>query len=102
MKYPFENAHPLKDERFYNFMYCLCKYERRIEDENSFLSLLQIEECKRTEIELKDPLKVVQPLIQKLKEQGVNIIILLNHIGIDKDIELAQNLTDVDIIVINL
>ncbi len=52
-----------------------------------------------TEIELKDPLKVVQPLIQKLKEQGVNIIILLNHIGIDKDIELAQNLTDVDIIV---
>ena len=54
MKYPFKNAHPLKDERFYNFMYCLCKYEIRIEDENSFLSLLQIEECKRTESELKD------------------------------------------------
>lgn len=52
-----------------------------------------------TEIELNDPLKVVQPLIQKLKEQRVDIVILLNHIGIDKDIELAQNLTDVDVIV---
>ncbi len=52
-----------------------------------------------TEIELKQPIETIQPLIQKLKNQKVDIIILLNHIGIDKDIELAQQLSDVDVIV---
>ncbi len=51
------------------------------------------------EIELTEPIETIQPLIQKLKKQNVDIIILLNHIGIDKDIELAQQLSDVDIIV---
>lgn len=51
------------------------------------------------DIELNEPIKTIQPLIQKLKQQNVDIIILLNHIGIDKDIELAKQLSDVDIIV---
>lgn len=54
IKYPFENAHPLKDKRFYEFMYCLCKFEERIEDEDSFLSLIKIDGCKRSEEELKE------------------------------------------------
>lgn len=51
------------------------------------------------EIELTDPIETVQPIIQKLKDGGVDIIILLNHIGIDEDVKLIKNLTDVDIVV---
>ncbi len=51
------------------------------------------------EISLEEPIDKIRPLIEKLKQQGVNIIILLNHLGFDKDELLAQQLTDIDIIV---
>lgn len=57
------------------------------------------ESAKADEIKLKNPIDTIRPMIEKLKSQGVNIIILLNHIGIDEDIKLAQELTDVDIII---
>lgn len=37
--------------------------------------------------------------VQKLQAQGVNIIILLSHIGLDEDIKLAQAVPELDIIV---
>ena len=49
--YPFENSHPLKDERFYAFMHCLCLYEDYV-DEEDFLSLSQYPNCARTKEEL--------------------------------------------------
>ena len=59
----------------------------------------KITSSKASDIELAEYYETVTPLIQKLKDQGVDIIILLNHIGIDEDVKLASQLTDVDIIV---
>lgn len=40
----------------------------------------------------------VQKEIGKLQKQGVNIIIVLSHIGLDEDIRLAEAIPDIDII----
>lgn len=37
--------------------------------------------------------------IQSLKSQGASVLILLSHLGLDKDIDLAQKLPDIDIII---
>lgn len=67
------------------------------------ISLLTMEakitSAKASDIDLTNLYETVTPLIQKLKEQGVDIIILLNHIGIEEDIKLARLLTNVDIII---
>ncbi len=55
--------------------------------------------AKADEINLLSYEEALTPLVNKLKNQGVDIIILLNHIGIDEDIKLAQNSTDIDIII---
>ena len=57
------------------------------------------ESAKADDIELKNPIDTIKPMVEKLKSQGVNIIILLNHIGIEEDIKLAKELSDIDIIV---
>lgn len=59
----------------------------------------KITSSKASDIELAKYDETVKPLVQKLKDQGVDIIILLNHIGVDEDVKLAGQLTDVDIIV---
>ncbi len=46
-----------------------------------------------------DPEKAAQEAINDLKKQGVGLIIVLSHLGIEKDIELASELRDADIIV---
>lgn len=51
------------------------------------------------EITLLPQIRQVQSLIQKLKSQGVNIIILLNHNGFQEDKKLAAQLADIDIII---
>lgn len=55
--------------------------------------------AKAGDIELTNLYETTAPIIEKLKKQGVDIIILLNHVGIDEDIQLAKKLTDVDVIV---
>lgn len=51
------------------------------------------------EIDVLSPIEYILPLIEKLKKQGVNIIILLNHNGLAEDKKLAAQLPDIDIIV---
>ena len=51
VKYPFENNHPFKNVRFNEFMLCLCQYEKSIE-EDEFLSLMEMPECRRTAEEI--------------------------------------------------
>jgi len=46
-----------------------------------------------------DELTVAQSFIDKLEKQGINKIILLTHVGYEKDIEFARKLTGADIIV---
>lgn len=46
-----------------------------------------------------EPIDAILPIVKKMKEQGVNIIILLNHNGLVQDKKLAQSLTDIDIII---
>lgn len=51
------------------------------------------------EVDVLPLLPSIQKEIDQLKKQGVNLIILLNHIGLDEDQKLAATLTDVDIII---
>jgi len=46
-----------------------------------------------------DETKSVQKAIDELKSKGINKIIVASHVGYDKDLELAKNLTDVDVMV---
>ncbi|MBO7244987.1 MAG: bifunctional metallophosphatase/5'-nucleotidase [Alphaproteobacteria bacterium] len=59
----------------------------------------KVTSAKASDISLTELYETAVPLIEKLKNQGVDIIILLNHVGVDEDIKLASQLTDVDIIV---
>ena len=49
--------------------------------------------------EFADELKTAQQEIDQLKQQGVNRIILQTHVGYSLDKNLAQQLTDVDVII---
>jgi hypothetical protein len=74
VKYPFENTHPLRDERLYAFVYCLCENEDKVEEEN-FQSLLTDAECKRTSKEINDAFKkyeIIYDFYQYLKKVGVS------------------------------
>ncbi len=46
-----------------------------------------------------DLIAVTQRYVDELTEQGVNKIILLTHIGYNADVEVAQNVTGVDVVV---
>ncbi len=50
-------------------------------------------------MELPATIQAVQAEVDKLKAQGINKIILLSHLGIDKDRALAQQTDGVDVIV---
>ena len=93
----FPKDHPL--EKNIQKALVLHKNNRQI----GVISLLTMEakitSAKASDIELTELYETLTPLIQKLKNQGVDIIILLNHIGIDEDVKLVRELTDVDIVV---
>lgn len=46
-----------------------------------------------------DLINVTQNMVDELTAQGINKIILLTHIGLDADVEVAQAVTGVDVIV---
>ncbi|MBF0520533.1 MAG: metallophosphoesterase, partial [Nitrospirae bacterium] len=46
-----------------------------------------------------DPFKVAEHYVTELKSQGINIIILLTHVGYDVDLELAKKISGVDLII---
>ena len=46
-----------------------------------------------------DEIKSVKKEVAKLKDQGVNIIIALGHSGYQKDLEVANEVPDIDILV---
>ncbi|MBN2894441.1 MAG: NAD nucleotidase [Campylobacterales bacterium] len=46
-----------------------------------------------------DELTTAQKYIDELKAQGINKIVLLSHIGYDKDLDIASKLSGVDIII---
>lgn len=49
--------------------------------------------------ELEDTIELIQEEIEKLKEQGINKIILLSHLGHANDIAVAQETEGIDVIV---
>lgn len=74
MMYPFENEHDLKGERLYSFIYHLCEFEGKVEEE-VFQSLLKDAECKRTSKEISDAFKkyeIIYDYYQYLKKIGVS------------------------------
>ena len=54
-------------------------------------------DCKA--FDLKKTTELVQAEVDKLKEQGVNKIILLSHLGIARDKEVAENTQGIDVII---
>ncbi len=46
-----------------------------------------------------DTANVVQPIVDRMQAQGVNKIILLSHLGVPRDKQVAAQLTGVDVIV---
>lgn len=51
-----------------------------------------------SKIEIQDPLPIVKDAVQALKAKNVNLIVLLSHMGFEDDLDLAMNITDVDLI----
>ena len=49
--------------------------------------------------DLKETTEIIQDEVNKMRERGVNKIILLSHLGIARDKEVAQNTYGIDIIV---
>jgi 5'-nucleotidase/UDP-sugar diphosphatase len=43
--------------------------------------------------------KIIEVSVQRLQEKRVQIIILLTHLGLSKDIEIAESITGIDLIV---
>lgn len=50
-------------------------------------------------VKFRNPAKTLKPILADLKAQGINKIIVLSHIGYDKDIELAGRVEGIDLIV---
>lgn len=50
-------------------------------------------------ISFQDTAEAVQPLVDRLEASGINKIILLSHLGLPRDIEVAGQLRGVDLIV---
>ena len=49
-------------------------------------------------LEFHDEVLAIGPEIQELKAEGVDVIIVLGHSGIDTDLEIAKQLPDIDLI----
>ncbi len=50
-------------------------------------------------VKFTDPIAAARTSVQKLKQQGINKIIALTHIGFEDDVILAQKVPDIDIII---
>ena len=57
------------------------------------------ESAKAQDISLKAVIPAVHQEVNRLKQEKVDILIALTHIGIDKDLELASAVPDLDVIV---
>ena len=57
------------------------------------------ETAKAQDVDVKAVIPAVRMEVEKLKQQQVNILIALTHIGIDKDLELASAIPDLDVII---
>lgn len=75
------------------------KNKRKIGIIGSTTAELKTASAHGEEVEVLPILPQIQQEIDSLKRKGVNIIILLNHIGLDEDQKLATSLTDVDVII---
>lgn len=53
----------------------------------------------KSKIIISDIKESVKQEVEHLKNKGIDIIIVLSHIGIDNDIELAKQVKDIDIII---
>ncbi|XP_059057792.1 uncharacterized protein LOC131851320 [Achroia grisella] len=53
----------------------------------------------RNKVEYEDEVIALRREVNKLKDQGVNIIIALGHSGFYKDLEIAKNVNDLDIVI---
>jgi len=49
-------------------------------------------------VHIKDPFKIAQQQVDKLRELGVDVVIALSHSGVREDRELAQKVNNIDII----
>lgn len=58
-----------------------------------------LSELKQKFIQISDPLIATQQAIQKLKQQQVELIILVTHQDLESDIQFAEKLDDVDLII---
>lgn len=50
-------------------------------------------------IKFTDPAKTLRKLIKSLNKEGIDQIVVLSHLGYREDVELAQNVTGIDVIV---
>lgn len=50
-------------------------------------------------VKFTDPIAAARTSVQNLKQQGINKIIALTHIGFENDVVLAQKVPDIDIII---
>ena len=57
---------------------------------------VEIESCNLSDLD--DTVEDVQAEVAKMKEQGVNKIILLSHLGLPTEQHIAQNVSDIDVI----
>ena len=58
------------------------------------------EDCKDIDfMNFEQSVNAIQKEVNKLKQQGINKIILISHLGIDKDKKLAQTTDGIDVIV---
>ncbi|XP_041981786.1 protein 5NUC-like isoform X1 [Aricia agestis] len=53
----------------------------------------------KNNIEYEDEVTAIAKEVQKLKEQGVDILIALGHSGFIKDLEIAKDVEDIDIVI---
>ncbi|XP_026756321.2 uncharacterized protein LOC113516144 [Galleria mellonella] len=53
----------------------------------------------RNKVEYEDEVIAITREVNKLKEQGINIIIALGHSGFYKDLEIAKNVPDLDVVI---
>jgi 5'-nucleotidase / UDP-sugar diphosphatase len=46
-----------------------------------------------------DPVQVLPPLIEKVRSEGAHLVVLLSHLGLDADEQLAGQIAGIDVIV---
>ena len=51
------------------------------------------------DIKFEDTVQVARNVVNYLKAQGINKIVLLTHLGFEKDVQLAKEVEDIDVIV---